>query len=51
MAVVTDVAGQEIVRSAVEHARGALTWLFVPGDRPERFAKAASRTIGLACLE
>jgi citrate lyase subunit beta / citryl-CoA lyase len=24
-----------------EHARSALTWLFVPGDRPERFPKAA----------
>jgi citrate lyase subunit beta/citryl-CoA lyase len=25
-----------------EHARGALTWLFVPGDRPDRFAKATA---------
>jgi citrate lyase subunit beta/citryl-CoA lyase len=24
-----------------DHARTALTWLFVPGDRPERFPKAA----------
>src|ERR1700745_4216462 len=27
---------------SLEHASRAYTWLFVPGDRPDRFAKAAA---------
>jgi citrate lyase subunit beta/citryl-CoA lyase len=39
---VSDLAGHASGDvDAAEHARGALTWLFVPGDRPERFPTAA----------
>jgi len=41
MSVSPDTAVQATGDSAADHARSAVTWLFVPGDRPERFPKAA----------
>ncbi|MGB6245292.1 HpcH/HpaI aldolase/citrate lyase family protein [Gordonia sp. (in: high G+C Gram-positive bacteria)] len=39
------------VRTATEIARGATTVLFVPGDRPERFAKAAAAGPDLVIID
>jgi hypothetical protein len=41
MAIASDPSQRATGGCEDEHARSALTWLFVPGDRPERFSKAA----------